>query len=734
MEPRTARHQTQAAARHDVDSSSLWDFQPQQHVMTCDELAGTVVAVYDGPFPGSEEYEVALDGGLGGGRYTASQLSATSPVVASAGMAAYDYPELGQILTERPDPAHQQILASVHPSREDDGGEQQGQLSSLLTTAAADPDFRWHITASWSDVVHKAKRIREQGGVRVTLATDGLVVGEIRGDHHVYETGLQRLPGRISAAHWSCGCKWGAYHWGADDDFSRFAGRMCSHALALQYEAQSRGMFGRDIVVDSEKPSWVPRKVVVKWDIDADRNELGKSSTKEAGYDDHEHSTYASLNETLSARPLQLAVSAALAAGAERRTVVRDLRGAGVTASSSDDECFNCDEPTDGAECEHCGANYHHSHCCDENECEHCGEPQHSPDHSEVHDDWLHSQTWHTPWEDGPYHEMAHTIHRGMSVELPKDVHKIVHDDERPMHERAQALVEHLTSKEPHIGTFWSDRKRTSEEYAVHTTTRSGDDYTPLVIHARKPELHHIMTDPEDLNYHGVYSFNHVNGDGEQTNREVPLQHGAPVHVTGVSWMKPTYKHEHESGWVRHDFDTPQPHQAAVNSPFGEPSGEHMSQPRMPGATSPRMFGENPASAGPLSGADPVGWDQKMPMGSLDDRLGVKTLDSALFEPGGTMAMAQLNSDPEGALPVTDAGDGDGYGGGMEIPDDGEALSPTMGGLRKGAARDFTPAERRQLIQEGGGVGASNLDRLQIEGTHYEHLEELDAADPWWLS
>lgn len=1161
MEPRTASHQTQAAARHDVDGSGLWDFQPQQHVMTCDQLAGTVVAVHDGPFPGSEEYEVQLDGGLGGGRYTASQLSDAAPVVASAGTAPYDYPELGQILVERPDPAkivhtaatkagrdhHDPVCAYVHegpcpdwaqpgalhatampgkrhpepkgrftyemrdsgwpgvaglhgyldgqhvgdlyhytcgadfdepddveavrvnhlhtkpehqgsgaasammdalykhyprawinhgqrteegsrwwdgyhepdpgrnvhnvapgddnhtlghhwtenfdvaevkgemaklrennaklglegnahqqwdaparttaatktgyehvdpacayvhegscpdwasqglrstampsksgrpprgeftykanrgmlqgylngefaghishraytggsawegghdgdgrpPShdhaveavkvkylhtnpdhqghgvasammdalyhhypnawinhgyRTNDGsrwwdsydepdpgrnvhnvapeeghprlthwskhfdpgdvaddirtlndtnddlghegnahrqwdpygvesnrceecdrdgdhqcphcngyvrhpdvkdhqaehdadtdaelplhtGLHQGRgiqlspqdddylhhepgsgqmtlLSSLLATAVADQDFRWHITAAWSDVVAKAKRIRKEGGVRVTLARDGLVVGEIRGDHHVYETGLQRLPGSISAAHWSCGCKWGAYHWGADDDFSRFSGRMCSHALALQYEAQSRGMFGRDITMDTAKPSWVPRNIVVKWDIDADRNELAKSSSKE--------------------------------------------RGAAVTASSSDEECLNCDEPTGGAECEHCGSDYHHSHCCDENGCEHCGEPLHSPDHSAVHEDWLHSQTWHTPWEDGPYHEMAHTIHRGMSVELPKDVHKVVHDDERPMHERAQALVDHLTSKDPHIGTFWSDRKRTSEEYAVHTITRSGDDYTPVVFHARKPELHHIMTDPEDLDYHGVYSFNHVNGDGEQTNREVPLQGGAPVHVTGVSWMKPTYKHEHETGWVRHDFDTPQPHQAAVSSPFGEPSGEQVSQPRAPGATSPRRVGENPASAGPLAGADPVGWDQKLPTGSLDDRLGM-TVDSALFEPGGSMA--QVHSDPEGALPATDAGDGD--GGGMEIPEDGEALSPTMGGLRKGAARDFSAGERQQLIQEGDGVGASNLDRLQIQGTHYEQLAELDREDPWWMA
>lgn len=153
---------------------------------------------------------------------------------------------------------------------------------TALTEAAADPEFRFHFTAAWADVRAKAKRIRAEGGVRITLASDGLVIGEVKGDHHVYETGVQRFPGsRNSIATYSCGCKWGAYHWGAQDDFSRFAGRMCSHALALQFEAQSRGMFGRDVETDTHKPEWVPKKVVVKYDIDEGRNELGKSSVLE---------------------------------------------------------------------------------------------------------------------------------------------------------------------------------------------------------------------------------------------------------------------------------------------------------------------------------------------------------------------------------------------------------------------------------------------------------------------
>lgn len=152
---------------------------------------------------------------------------------------------------------------------------------SLLTVAAADPEFKFHFTAAWADVRKKAKRIRAEGGVNITLASDGVVFGNVKGDHNTYETGVQRLPGaRNSIATYSCGCKWGAYHWGATDDFSRFAGRMCSHALALQFEAQSRGMFGRDVVPDARKPEWVPKHVVIRYDIDSGENRMVRSASK----------------------------------------------------------------------------------------------------------------------------------------------------------------------------------------------------------------------------------------------------------------------------------------------------------------------------------------------------------------------------------------------------------------------------------------------------------------------
>jgi len=57
--------------------------------------------------------------------------------------------------------------------------------------------------------------------------------------------------------------------------------------------------------------------------------------------------------------------------------------------------------------------------------------------------------------------------------------------------------------------------------------------------------------------------------------------------------------------------------------------------------------------------------------------------------------------------------------------DDMDIAGAARAFLNKSALKDFSPAEQRELIEEGEaeGVVASNLDRLDIAGTHYEALE-----------
>jgi hypothetical protein len=930
--PQRLTHQTLGMQRLAVHAEDYWEYKPEQRVQTTDGLPGTVKAVLDGPYPGSEEYQVELDKGMGGGAYTASQLRpAAATTAAMEQTAAADYPELSQILVERPDPAGMMVYAAkAAPFGDDDGKDDDSSdddsddgdddsddsdddgddddsdddsedkddntppwvkkdasalFASLITTAAADIDFRFQVTAAWKDVVAKAKRIRSEGGVRVTMASDGLVFADVKGDNEVYEAGLQRLPNKQAIHSWSCGCKWGAYHWGADDDFSKFAGRMCSHALALQYEAQSRGMFGRNVGVDETRPHWVPRKVVVKYDIDADKNRLAPSTAAydqngeyfDSGYDDHEeadrskqwddvheglegihrgigihlrpedhavvhdedrplheraqhllesiprshegqrhgpdgnvgwhwsgsdgvgedfanttshpshpgpltgvvfhghkpdrgdineypdqregdvygyhdhgeqevplhHGSHVGLkgvswkdmgreedhpalghahpNGTPSMffpylgdfthhtfgehepqhvtalrrgyAPLSVVARAAVKAGENRAEVKLAMYAAGIQATASDDddaECETCTEPFyDGQshECQHCGGE-HHTNCCD-------------------------YDTGHTDWDQ--VHPHLNGVHRGFAVNLPSNVHSQVHDPQKPVHERAHALLDSVADGNDGFGMHWSSNPSQAEHYAHVSHPDRGADgghqSTHVMLHAKTPARDDIETDPDTLMDH------HVIGYDKHDDHEVPIQRGADVHISGISWKEP---HKHE--WTRHDFDKPVTHLANADAPFGAPSGTSYELPKAPGATSPKMPWENPASAGNLAGADPVGWNRRLPLesyASLDDQ-------HSLFEPGGTEAT--LNEEPEGALPETD---------GMQIPSNDEALSPSItGSLRRQALKDFTLAERQALIDEGEGVRAANLDLLKIEGTHYADLEQILAAqedDTTWL-
>lgn len=205
----------------------------------------------------------------------------------------------------------------------------------------------------------------------------------------------------------------------------------------------------------------------------------------------------------------------------------------------------------------------------DPDECEHCGEDKNSDDHAEVHHDWIHDQKWHTDWDED--REVgAHNngeIQRGMAISLPKDVHRIVHDEDRPLEERGRALAEHViksANDQGHIGRFWTDEDSVARQYATGSRVQTGskDDNktpaTPVTLHVKFPGYHHIETDPDELEHHGVYSY-HI-----ENNREVPLQHGTPLEAVGVSWAHHKYGDDglrhwdsDNADWKRHTFKEP---------------------------------------------------------------------------------------------------------------------------------------------------------------------------------
>jgi hypothetical protein len=145
-----------------------------------------------------------------------------------------------------------------------DGKVKRRAHLAAFTRAAGDASFRFEFTAAWNDVVAKAKRIRAEGHVRIVHASAGMVIGEVRGDHDTYESGIQRPVGkRLTIQHWACGCPWASFHQDKSHG-TRYAGRPCSHVMALQFEAQARGMFGRYVEPDTGVSAWSPPSVVVK--------------------------------------------------------------------------------------------------------------------------------------------------------------------------------------------------------------------------------------------------------------------------------------------------------------------------------------------------------------------------------------------------------------------------------------------------------------------------------------
>lgn len=108
-----------------VRPEDYWEFQPGEHVMTIDGFPGVVEQVEDGPIAGAENYVIKLDNGMGGGNYSASMLAKmpTSRAAAGIHLAVEDYPELGSILDERPDPGKMTFTAALSEERQEPGGD-----------------------------------------------------------------------------------------------------------------------------------------------------------------------------------------------------------------------------------------------------------------------------------------------------------------------------------------------------------------------------------------------------------------------------------------------------------------------------------------------------------------------------------------------------------------------------------------------------------------------------------
>lgn len=228
---------------------------------------------------------------------------------------------------------------------------QDPEPSTMLRTAARDREFGFHVTASWADVQRKAKRIRAEGGVTIVVASNDGVGGRVVGDHGTYEALLVYRPGTHKVADWTCGCKWAAYAFERSPGFQRFEGRKCSHALALQFEAQSQGMFGKE-VHPSEPTS--RERAIVRYDPDADEHVFARP------YEGSLVSTLVARLREEDADPGEI-VGQLVRAGVRHRTAVQLWKDAEHHEDGSERRCPHCGgfigvEAIEHHRCPHCGA------------------------------------------------------------------------------------------------------------------------------------------------------------------------------------------------------------------------------------------------------------------------------------------------------------------------------------------------------------------------------------------
>ena len=193
------------------------------------------------------------------------------------------------------------------------------------------------------------------------------------------------------------------------------------------------------------------------------------------------------------------------------------------------------------------------------------------------------------------YPTLPDTIHRGIGVSLPDDLHRMVHDLSIPVEQRAQALLKHINTPEARVspwgndyrgglGTSWSGddgvaedfARRNADQFTDHNQSQASDDTwgldedgdpvgkpgTAVMLRALRPELDEIDDDPNGDGSGMRYTYN---GHGEQ---EVPVRGNSSLNISGISWrpilpmFHPDYATDPEE-YTHHDFGADNYHYAA---------------------------------------------------------------------------------------------------------------------------------------------------------------------------
>ena len=93
--------------------------------------------------------------------------------------------------------------------------------------------------ADYAEVLRKANRLVASGAVTVRHNTPQYVSGHVIGDHNAYNVEIDRTHfDKQGRPFWVCQCPWWQYSFDRSEGFKHLEGRKCSHALALEFQAQ----------------------------------------------------------------------------------------------------------------------------------------------------------------------------------------------------------------------------------------------------------------------------------------------------------------------------------------------------------------------------------------------------------------------------------------------------------------------------------------------------------------
>lgn len=94
--------------------------------------------------------------------------------------------------------------------------------------------------AAWDDIVDKAKRLKDNGQVLLTVNEIDVVQGQVQGDSGLYDIVIYRDGiNNIRKSGWDCSCDWGKYAWQRTRQWKKLEGRPCSHVMAAMWQSWS---------------------------------------------------------------------------------------------------------------------------------------------------------------------------------------------------------------------------------------------------------------------------------------------------------------------------------------------------------------------------------------------------------------------------------------------------------------------------------------------------------------